>query len=212
MREFLQRMASPASLPDYSFRSPLPLILSCVRQSLPSSSLPPGVEAAERAKQNLRSLTCYHPPASMSGATKSGSKRAFQIKLRHGLALSRVQTTVAVHVPLIVRAPTRSNFHPNGWAEGPCLTPSKILVGVLLPKCTLYSFHAPANTVAGLGSSKYGLRPPATALSGPLSAHSAGRFLILFAFGSWRAPPRWCHWRSISLSRELGPPQSSFHC
>jgi hypothetical protein len=32
----------------------------------------------------------------MSGATKLGSKLAFQIKLHHGLALSRVQTTFAV--------------------------------------------------------------------------------------------------------------------
>jgi len=36
-------------------------------------------------------------PARMGGATQIGSKRTFQIKLRHGLTSSRVLTTFAVH-------------------------------------------------------------------------------------------------------------------
>jgi hypothetical protein len=56
--------------------------------------------ARRKAYTPLRATT---RPARISGATKIGSKRAFQIKLRHGLALSRVQTTFAVHVLLIVR-------------------------------------------------------------------------------------------------------------
>jgi len=92
------------------------------------------VEAAERARERLHTLTCYHPsrqdgwrdtdwfkthvpdqtpsrattlPARMGGATQIGSKRTFQIKLIDGLTSSRVQTTFAVHAWLIVHAPTR---------------------------------------------------------------------------------------------------------
>jgi hypothetical protein len=36
-------------------------------------------------------------PTRMGGATQIGSKRKFQIKLRHGLTSSRVLTTFAVH-------------------------------------------------------------------------------------------------------------------
>jgi hypothetical protein len=39
----------------------LPSKLSCVRQSPRSSSLPPGGEAAERRRNRLHAVTCYHP-------------------------------------------------------------------------------------------------------------------------------------------------------
>ena len=35
--------------------------LSCVRQSPRPSSLPPSVEAAERTRKRLHTVTCYHP-------------------------------------------------------------------------------------------------------------------------------------------------------
>ena len=42
---------------------PPPSALSCARQCLLSctASLPPGVEAAERARKRLHTVTCYHP-------------------------------------------------------------------------------------------------------------------------------------------------------
>src|SRR4029077_6901584 len=44
------------------------------------------VEAAERAKIKLHTVTCYLPlPCGRSGATQIGSKRAFLIKLKNGL-------------------------------------------------------------------------------------------------------------------------------
>ena len=59
--------------------------------------LPPGVEAAERARKRLHTVTCYHPSARMGGATQIGSKRTFPTKLINGLTSSRVQTIFAVH-------------------------------------------------------------------------------------------------------------------
>jgi hypothetical protein len=53
--------------------------------------------------------------------TQIGSKRTLQIKLRNGLTSSRVLTTFAVHARGSY-APSRLNFHPYGWAAGPCQT------------------------------------------------------------------------------------------
>ena len=44
----------------------------------------------------LDTVTCYHLPGRMGGATKIGSERAFQIKLPDGLNISRVHTTFTV--------------------------------------------------------------------------------------------------------------------
>src|SRR6516165_9131566 len=45
---------------------------------------------AERAKESLHTLTCYHPSRQDEWRDTDWFHRTFQIKLRHGLALSRV--------------------------------------------------------------------------------------------------------------------------
>jgi hypothetical protein len=57
-----------------------------------------------REKGYTPSRATTGPSSRMDGATQIGSKRTFQIKLRHGLTSSRVQTIFAVHARLIVRA------------------------------------------------------------------------------------------------------------
>src|SRR5262249_38971218 len=85
-----QIVAVPAPLPVHWNPPPPPSKLSCVRQSLRSSSLPPDVEAAERTCTSFHAVTCYHLPSRRSGAHRLVSKRAFPIKLRNCLTLSRV--------------------------------------------------------------------------------------------------------------------------
>jgi hypothetical protein len=75
----------------------LPSAPSYVRQSPPSASLPPGVEAAERTRKGYTPSPATTLPTRSSGATQIGSKRAFRIKLKNGLTSSRVQTIFAVH-------------------------------------------------------------------------------------------------------------------
>jgi len=80
-----------------------------------------GAEAAERAHINVKHRHLLAPSRRDGGATQIGSKRAFQIKLGYGLTSSRAFTTFAVtRAGLIVHPPTRPNFHPYGWAAGPC--------------------------------------------------------------------------------------------
>src|SRR6266581_9402100 len=52
--------AALVSLPASSHPRQPPSTLSCVRQSPRPSSLPPGVEAAERTRKRLHTVTCYH--------------------------------------------------------------------------------------------------------------------------------------------------------
>jgi uncharacterized protein with GYD domain len=56
-----QPMPEQVSLPAYSHPRQLPSELSCVRQSPRPSSLPPSVEAAERTRKRLHTVTCYQP-------------------------------------------------------------------------------------------------------------------------------------------------------
>jgi hypothetical protein len=77
------------------------------------------MEPAERAREDIHAVTCYHLPAGTDGATQIGSKRTFQTKLFHGLASSRVAAIFAVPRPLIVHVPTRFDFHIDTWAAGP---------------------------------------------------------------------------------------------
>lgn len=94
-----QIVAAPASRLAYSHPSPPPSALSCVPQCPLSGTtwLPPRVEAAERARKRLHTLTCYPPSCRNGGATQIGSKRTFQVKLIDGLTSSRVLTAFAVH-------------------------------------------------------------------------------------------------------------------
>src|SRR5208337_470761 len=80
-----------------------------------------GAEAAERAHIDVKHRHVLPPSRRDGGATQIGSKRAFQIKLGYGLTSSRASTTFAVtRAGLILHPPTRPNFHPYGWAAGPC--------------------------------------------------------------------------------------------
>jgi hypothetical protein len=74
--------------------------------------------------KRLHTVTCYHPPTQMGGATQIGSKRAFRIKLRNGLTSSRVYTDLRRPRSISVQAQTRPDFHVNGWAAGPYEVPS----------------------------------------------------------------------------------------
>ena len=69
--------------------------------------------------KRLHTVTCYHPPTQMGGATQIGSKRAFRIKLRNGLTSSRVYTDLRRPRSISVHAQTRPDFHVNGWTAGP---------------------------------------------------------------------------------------------
>src|SRR6202008_4639078 len=69
-----------------------PSKLSCVHQSPRPSSLPPGVEAAERTRKGYTPSRATTSATGRSGTTQIGSKRAFPIKLKNGLTSTRVQT------------------------------------------------------------------------------------------------------------------------
>jgi len=123
--------AVPVSLPAHSHPRQRPSRLSCVCQSPQPSSLPPGVEAAERTRKRLHTVTCYHPRPGRSGATQIGSKRAFPIKLKNGLTSSRVQTdlrrprSISVHAQLnpifmaIGGPQAHENSKPSGGSKKP---------------------------------------------------------------------------------------------
>jgi hypothetical protein len=58
-----QIVAAPAHRPAHAHPSPQPSALSCVRQFRLScrTLLPPDVEPAERAREDIHTVTCYHP-------------------------------------------------------------------------------------------------------------------------------------------------------
>jgi len=79
------------------------------------------VEAAERAKQNLRSLTCYHPSPQKGWRDNDWFKTRVPDQTPSRPRFIQSANRPLPSTPPLSYARTRSNFHPNGWAERPCL-------------------------------------------------------------------------------------------
>src|SRR5215831_2785918 len=115
-----QIVSVPASLPAHLYPPPLPSKLSCVRRSPRSSSLPPGVEAAERTRKSLHTVTCYHPSLLGGGRDIDWFKTRVPDQTQKRPHFIQSVNRPAPSTPQEHTAQTKTNFHVNGWATGPC--------------------------------------------------------------------------------------------
>src|SRR5216683_4065837 len=113
-------VAALVSPPAYSHRGQRPSALSCVRQFLLSCRtwLPPGVEAAERARKRLHTVTCYHPSRQDGWRDTDWFKTHVPDQTPSRPHFIQSANDLCRPRSMIVRAP-RLNFHLYGWAAGP---------------------------------------------------------------------------------------------
>src|ERR1035438_379131 len=111
-----ERQLRRGSLPAHLHPRQLPSKLSCVRQSPRSSSLPPGVEAAERTRNRLHTVTCYHPSDLEGWRDTDWFKTRVPDQTQKRPHFIQSVNRPAPSTPHERTPQTQPDFHVNRWA------------------------------------------------------------------------------------------------